>query len=99
VVRFKLPFFKQFPNEESAGFMVDLLASAAFRFDGGIALRSVAKTELFRQFTEPFKDEPPETLESAEAALAFLVAEGMAEVVGEDVIVPVRFRDQVEVTG
>jgi hypothetical protein len=70
------------------------------RGDGALPepLRASRPFELFRQFTEPFKDEPPKTLESAEAALAFLVAQGMAEVVGEDVIVPVRFRDQVEVT-
>jgi hypothetical protein len=59
-------------------------------------LRPVPKAELFRQYTEPFNDVPPETVDSAEAALAFLVAQGMAEVVGEDVIVPARFRDQDE---
>ena len=60
-----------------------------------------SRADVFRQFTRPLDDdpalwegEPPpkhESLESAEAALAFLVEQGMVVVANDEITVPSHF--------
>ena len=83
-----------------AGYMLDLIADAAFDMPGSGSLRPVSKADVFGEFMWPLDPEdwegevlPPkhETPESAEAALAFLVEQEMVEVAGDTITVPARF--------
>ena len=84
-----------------AGFLLDLIADAAFNMTGNGSLRPVSKADVFGEFMRPldpedFPDDEPvppkhETPESAEAALAFLVEQEMVEVTGDTITVPARF--------
>jgi hypothetical protein len=86
------PFLQQFPNEEDANYMLDLISDAAFTFyNGTTAFRPVTKADMFREFIEPVRGEPPNTLEMAETALTFLVEQAMVEVADDQIIVPTRF--------
>jgi hypothetical protein len=105
IERYRSEFPREFPNEP-AGLMLDLL-SCTVQFNGEVAeFQPIAKAELFRQFVEPV-DLPPDiddeievyTLETAETALAFLVEHGMAEVSGDEVSIPDRFRQHIVDSG
>ena len=86
------PFLQQFPNEEDANYLLDLISDAAFTFyNGTTAFRPVTKADMFREFIEPVRGEPPNTPEMAETALTFLVEHGMVEVADDQIIVPARF--------
>ena len=72
--------------------MLDLISDAAFTFyNRTTAFRPVTKADMFREFIEPVQGEPPNTLQMAELALAFLVEQGMVEVADDQIIVPTRF--------
>jgi hypothetical protein len=99
IERYGHAFYRQFPNETAAGFMVDLLSDTV-QFNGEVVeSKPIAKAELFRRFVDPAgvpdTDDEIEvyTLETAETALAFLGEHGMAEVSGDEVAVPDRFLD------
>jgi hypothetical protein len=86
------------PAPPGAGFLLDLIAGAAFDTTGN--LRQVSKADVFGEFMQPFDPEDfpgepvlpkHETPQSAEAALAFLVEQGMVEVAGDTITVPARF--------
>jgi hypothetical protein len=93
--------FNQRHGDHDAVYMLDLIADAAFVPNGEGSLQPVSKAEIFREFMEPPDfdpalpaGEPPpkhETLETAEAALAFLVEQGMVEVAGDEIVVPAHF--------
>jgi hypothetical protein len=86
------PFLQQFPNEEDANYLLDLISDEAFTFyNGTTAFRPVTKADMVREFTEPVRGEPPNTPQMAESALAFLVEQGMVEVADDQIIVPTRF--------
>jgi hypothetical protein len=94
---YTIPFHKKFPEPpHHAGYPLGPISAAAFAFSGGAPVISpVSKATMFGQFTEPIgdpdvDDEPP-TLADAEAALAFLIEQGMVEVDGEEISVPARF--------
>jgi hypothetical protein len=86
-----------------AGFLLDLIADAAFNMTGTGSLRPVSKADVFGEFMLPLHLDPVEdwegavlppkheTPESAEAALAFLVEQEMVEVTGDTITVPARF--------
>jgi len=54
-------------------------------------LKAVSKAAVFREFMVPpdLEDEMP--ARDADVALAFLVDQGMVEVVGDEITVPARF--------
>ncbi len=88
-----------------AGFLLDLIADAAFNTTGTGSLRPVSRADVFGEFMplhlDPGEERegevlPPkhETPESAEAALAFLVEQEMVEVTrrhDHTITVPARF--------
>jgi hypothetical protein len=84
------PFLEKYPDEDgplgAAGYMLDLISDAAF-VDGN--LRPVRKADVFREF---MLDAEEENLPGdPDAALAFLVDEGVVEVAGDTITVPARF--------
>lgn len=99
------PFLQKIGYEDDpldAGYLLDLISEGAWEPTRDGTLSPVSKPEVFRQFMDPiapdddliWEGKPPvrhETVEDAEAALAFLVAEGLAEVDGEEIRVPERF--------
>ncbi len=101
--RFRDGYSEPFQDDSGppgAGFMLDLIASAAFDGTGNGSLQPVSKAEVFGEFMWPLDPEdwkgevlPPkhDTPESAEAALAFLVEQGMVDVIDDTITVPARF--------
>jgi hypothetical protein len=91
------PFHQAFPDHH-AGYMLDLIADLAFDDKGGGSLQPASKAAVFQEFTLPDEQDDPagpppveHTMESAEAALAFLVEQGMVEVADDVLTVPARF--------
>ena len=70
--------------------MLDLIADAAFVEWPPIA-NTVSKQSVFTRFTKDFEEVKPHSLETAEAALAFLVEQGMALVDGDHITIPEQF--------
>ena len=84
------PFIEKYPDEGgplgASSYMLDLISDAAF-VDGN--LRPVRKADVFREF---MLDAEEENLpDDPDAALAFLVDQGMVEVAGDTITVPARF--------
>ena len=77
----------------AAGYMLDLISDAAFVETGNGSLRPVSKADVFREFMEPIdpEDAKEESRPNPDAALAFLVAQGMVEVADDTITVPARF--------
>jgi hypothetical protein len=76
--------------------LLDLISDAAFTFYNGMtAFQPVTKVDMFREFMEPIRGEPPNTPEMAETALTFLVEQGMVEVADDQIIIPARFAQAV----
>jgi hypothetical protein len=88
------PFLEKYQDDggplSAAGYMLDLISDAAFVETG---LRPVSKAEVFREFMEPLdpEDAEEESRPNPDAALAFLVDQGMVEVAGDTITVPARF--------
>ncbi|HME28066.1 MAG TPA: hypothetical protein VKI44_43220 [Acetobacteraceae bacterium] len=96
------PFHESFPDDPlDAGYMLELISDAAFVPVGNGTLQPVSRADVFRQFTRPLDDDPSlwegdpppkhEAPESADAALAFLVEQGMVVVADDEITVPARF--------
>jgi hypothetical protein len=93
------PFHERFPDDQlGAGYMLGLIADLAFVPADGGRLVPASKAEVFREFMLPVDYDPialeggslppkHETLESADAALAFLVEQGMVVVTGDEIVV------------
>jgi predicted deacylase len=71
--------------------MLDLIEEGAFVATGGGRLQPVSKAVVFREFRVPLDVEDDMPARDAEAALAFLVEQGMVEVAGDQITVPARF--------
>ena len=99
--RFRDGYSQPFQDDSAppgAGYLLDLIADAAFVTTGSGSLRPVSKAAVFREFMWPLDpedfpdDEPfPPKHETREAALAFLVEQEMVEVTGDTITVPARF--------
>ena len=99
--QYTAPFDERFPDDPlGAGYMLSMSSDLAFVPAEGGQLVPASKAEVFREFMEPVDFVPPggetpppkhETPESAEAALAFLVEQGMVLVTGDEITVPARF--------
>jgi hypothetical protein len=86
------PFSDKWPEEgpHHAVFMLETIAGAAFDAWPPIA-STVSKQSIFKMFTTDFEDVDPLSVETAEAALAFLVEEGMVQVDGDQITIPEQF--------
>ena len=71
--------------------MLDLIEEGAFVATGSGCLQPVSKAAVFREFMVPLDLEEEIAARDAEAALAFLVEQGMVEVADDTVTVPARF--------
>ena len=101
--KYTAPFHERFPDDLlGAGYMLGLIADLAFVPADGGRLVPASKAGVFREFMLPIDydpvaldDEPlppkHETLESADAALAFLLEQGMVVVTGDEITVPEHF--------
>jgi hypothetical protein len=81
------------PQPHDAGYLLDLIADEAFDHSTG-TLQPVSKAAVFVEFVRPIDDGEPDEFRSAEmteAALAFLVEQGMVLVDGDQLTVPARF--------
>lgn len=58
---------------------------------GRLVLQPVSKATVFREFMVSLDPEDDMPARDAEAALAFLVDQGMVEVAGDEITVPARF--------
>jgi hypothetical protein len=58
---------------------------------GRLVLQPVSKATVFREFMVSLDPEDDMPARDAEAALAFLVEQGMVEVAGDTITVPARF--------
>jgi hypothetical protein len=56
-----------------------------------LVLQPVSKATVFREFMVSLDPEDDMPARDAEAALAFLVEQGMVEVAGDTITVPARF--------
>ena len=82
----------------NAGYLLEMIGDMAFDMSAGV-LRPASKRAAFLEFTEKVDDDFNDrsvamrtlTEADAEAALAFLQAEGMVEVTGDEIRVPARF--------
>ena len=87
------PFHEKYGDSAAgdAGYMLDLIEEGVFVATGGGRLKPVSKAAVFREFMGPpdLEDEMP--ARDADAALAFLVDQGMVEVAGDEITVPARF--------
>jgi hypothetical protein len=84
------PFHEKYGDSGvgGAGDMLDLIEEGAFVTTGSGRLQPVSKAAVFREFTAPLDLEDDVPARDAEAALAFLVEQGM---VGDTITVPARF--------
>jgi hypothetical protein len=71
--------------------MLDLIEEGAFVATGSGRLQPVSKAAVFREFMVSLDPENDMPARDAEAALAFLVDQGMVEVAGDEITVPARF--------
>jgi hypothetical protein len=71
--------------------MLDLIEEGVFVATGGGSLKPVSKAAVFREFMVSLDPEHEIPARDAEAALAFLVDQGMVEVAGDEITVPARF--------
>jgi predicted deacylase len=71
--------------------MLDLIEEGAFVATGSGRLQPISKAAVFREFMVPLDLEDDMPARDAEAALAFLVEQGMVEVAGDTITVPARF--------
>jgi hypothetical protein len=88
------PFHEKYGDSAagSAGDMLDLIEEGAFVATGSGRLQPVSKAAVFREFMAPLDlDEDDVPARDAEAALAFLVEQGMVEVAGDTITVPASF--------
>jgi hypothetical protein len=87
------PFHEKYGDSAAggAGDMLDLIEEGAFVATGSGRLQPVSKAAVFREFMVPLDLEDDMPVRDAEAALAFLVEQGMVEVVGDEITVPARF--------
>ena len=96
------PLHESLPDDPlNAGYMLDLISDAAFVPVGDGSLQPVSRADVFRQFTRPLDNDPSlwegkpppkhESPESAEAAMTFLVEQGMVVVTGDEITVPTHF--------
>ena len=88
------PFHEKYGDSAAgaAGYMLDLIEEGAFVATGRGRLQPVSKAAVFREFMVPLDlDEDDVPARDAEAALAFLVEQGMVEVAGDTITVPARF--------
>jgi hypothetical protein len=94
--RYQWPFHQQHQDGApgNVGYMLDLIADTAFDAYNR-SLRPVSKEELFREFMLPADlpddQDNPLPARDADAALAFLVEQGLVEVAGDTITVPARF--------
>ena len=81
------PFYAKHRDEDPlhASCLLDIVADEAFDPTGAGTLQPASKAEAFRKFTADHEAEDPA------AALAFLQAEGMVEVTGDEIRIPARF--------
>jgi hypothetical protein len=75
----------------SAGDMLDLIEERAFVTTGGGCLQPVSKPAVFSEFMTLLDIGEEIAARDAEAALAFLVEQGMVAVAGDTITVPARF--------
>ena len=87
------PFHEKYGDSAAggAGDMLDLIEEGAFVATGSGRLQPVSKAAVFREFMAPLDLEDEIPARDAEAALAFLVEQGMVEVAGDTITVPARF--------
>jgi hypothetical protein len=89
------PFYAKHGTDAplDSGSLLDTISDLAFDPTGGGALIPVSKAEAFSEYRPAaLADACRERTEAeAEAALAFLQAEGMVEVEGDEIRVPARF--------
>ena len=85
------PFHERY-GDSAVGGAGDMLEEGAFVATGSGRLQPVSKAAVFREFMVPLDlDEDDVPARDAEAALAFLVEQGMVEVAGDTITVPARF--------
>lgn len=97
------PYRKRFPDDPlDAGHMLGLIADAAFVPADGGRLLPASKDQVFREFMQPMTRDPrtaedddlppiPDPLQAAEAALAYLVEQGLVAVTDDEITVPAHF--------
>lgn len=91
------PFHQQWPDEgpHHSGFMLECIGIEAFEA-WPLITNPVSKQAIFAAFTKPIEDidtltTETFTLDTAEAALAFLVEHGFALVDGDQISIPEQF--------
>jgi hypothetical protein len=86
------PFYKKWRNKvpHHADVLLDCISDAVFD-PNTLTLRPAGKDMVFQVFTEPVEDGETLTVETAEAALAFLVEQGFALVDGDQITIPAKF--------
>jgi hypothetical protein len=86
------PFHKKWRNRvpHHADFLIDCISDAVLD-PNTLTLRPAGKDVVFQEFTKPVEGEETFTIDTAEAALAFLVEQGFALVDGDQITVPARF--------
>jgi hypothetical protein len=87
------PFHEKYGDSApgSAGDMLDLIEEGSFVATGGGRLQPVSKAAVFREFMVPLDLEDDMPVRDPEAALAFLVEQGMVEVASDTITVPASF--------
>jgi hypothetical protein len=87
------PFYNAHRDDSPVGEMLDLIADAAFSFDGTkVVLHPVVREKVVTTFMEPIKEEEAgPTAAEADQALAFLVDHGMILIDGDQITIPERF--------
>ena len=87
------PFHEKYGDSAfgGAGDMLDLIEEGAFVATGSGRLQPVSKAAVFREFVVPLDLEDDVPARDPEAALAFLVEQGMVEVAGDTIAVPASF--------
>ncbi len=87
------PFHEKYGDSAAggAGYMLDLIEEGVFVATGGGSLKPVSKAAVFREFVASLDPEDGIPARDAEAALAFLVEQGMVEVADDEITVPASF--------
>jgi hypothetical protein len=78
------PFHEKY-GDSAAGYMLDLIEEGVFVATGGGRLKPVSKAAVFCEFMVSLDPEDEMPDRDAEAALAFLVDQGMVEVAGDEI--------------